>query len=191
MSQIGSASARRIEVREQTRAVGPLSEADYAASWEVSIPNGDSRSPEQWARSTFEDAPRALRGFIVAGWIAGLGLQLGPRPSRDHVLGWKIVTATRDHIHLSVESVLLGTAHLVVQADGSRVLLTSVVRYEKRGARAIWSAVQPLHHRVIPYLLGHAASHTHRRELDRHPWGHMDRSSRNAGFRGSADDGTR
>jgi len=121
--------------------------------------DGDARTAEQWARATFEDAPRALRAFIVAGWTAGLGLRLGPRPSPDHVLGWRIVTAAPDLITLSVQAALLGTAHIVLQLDSSRVVLASSVLYEKRGARPIWSAVQPVHHRIVPYLLGRAASH--------------------------------
>jgi len=121
--------------------------------------DGDARTAEQWARATFEDAPRALRAFIVAGWTAGLGLRLGPRPSPDHVLGWRIVTAAPDLITLSVQAALLGTAHIVLQLDSSRVVLASSVLYEKRGARPIWSAVPPVHHRIVPYLLGRAASH--------------------------------
>jgi Protein of unknown function (DUF2867) len=158
VSRPGAAHARRIAVSEQIRALDTLAEPHYAAAWEVASAEGDARSPEQWARATFEDAPRALRAFIVAGWRVGLGLRLGPRPSPDHVLGWKIVSAGTDLIGLSVQSALLGTAHLMWQLEGSRVTLASFVRYEKRGARPIWWAVQPLHHRIVPYLLGRAAS---------------------------------
>jgi hypothetical protein len=159
MSRVRSPRARRIDVSEQTQALDTLAKAQYAAAWEVAIAEGDKRSAKQWAQATFEDAPRALRAFLVAGWTAGLGLHLGPRPSPDHVLGWKIVTAAPDLIVLSVQSALLGTAHLVVAVERSRVVLTSLVRYEKRGARPIWSTIQPVHHQVIPYLLGRGASH--------------------------------
>ena len=159
MSRVRSPRARRIGVSEQTRALDTLANAHYAAAWEVAIAEGDERSAEQWAQATFEDAPRALRAFLVAGWTVGLGLHLGPRPSPDHILGWKIVTAAPEQIVLSVQSALLGTAHLVVAVESSRVVLTSLVRYEKRGARPIWSTVQPVHHQVIPYLLRRAASH--------------------------------
>ena len=159
MSPVGSARARRVEPTAHTRAVDALADPNYAAAWEVTIAGGDARSAEQWARATFEDAPRALRSFVVAGWIAGLGLRLGPRPSPDHVLGWQIVTAVPDLIVLSVQSALLGTAQLVLQVESSRVFLTSLVRYEKPAARPVWSAVQPLHHQIVPYLLGRAASH--------------------------------
>lgn len=160
MSRSSSAHARRIDVSERARALDPLTEPHYAASWEVAIADGDTRSAEQWARDIFEGAPPALRRFIVTGWIAGLRLTLGPRASPDHVLGWRIVTTTPELIILSVQSALIGTAHFVLHLEGSRVLLTNFVRYEKPAARPIWATVQPLHHRIVPYLFGHAASHS-------------------------------
>jgi hypothetical protein len=133
--------------------------SDYAAAWEIIHTGADSRSAEEWARDTFEGAPLTVRAFIVAGWIGGLGLRLGPRPSPGHVLGWTIVTTAPDLIVLSVRSVLLGTAYLVLEVEAPRVVLSSFVRYEKRPARVLWSSVAPIHQRVVPYLLGHAAAH--------------------------------
>jgi Protein of unknown function (DUF2867) len=153
---------RRIDVSEQTRALDKLSEPHYGATWEVAIADGNARSAERWARDTFEGAPPALRTFLVLGWRAGLGLRLGPRPSPDHILGWKILTEAPDLIIMSVQSAALGTAHLMVQVESSRVALTSLVRYEKKWARPVWSAVQPIHHLVIPYLLRRAASQSPR-----------------------------
>jgi hypothetical protein len=160
MSRSSSARARRIDVGDQARALDTLAAPHYAAAWEVAIAEGDTREAEQWARATFEGAPPALRRFIMTGWIAGLRLTLGPRPSPDHVLGWRIVTTTPELIILSVQSALIGTADFVLQIESSRVLLTNFVRYEKPAARPIWSAVQPVHHLIVPYLLGHAASHS-------------------------------
>jgi hypothetical protein len=159
MSRVGPARPRRTEINARTPGVDVAAGSHYAAAWEVTRPSGDVRSAEQWARAAFEGAPRALRTFVLAGWIAGLGLRLGPRPSPEHVLGWRIETSAPDRIVLSVQSTLLGTGHLALQVESSRVVIASFVRYEKRGARAIWSAVEPLHHLILPYLLGHAASH--------------------------------
>jgi hypothetical protein len=119
----------------------------------------DTRSAEQWARSTFEDAPAALLALILAGWTAGLGLKLGPRPSPDHVLGWKITKRTPQLVLFSVRARMIGHAQFVLQTESSRVLLTNFVRYETPWARPLWATVQPLHHLIIPYLLTHAASH--------------------------------
>src|SRR6202042_1455143 len=84
MSRSSSARALRVKVTQQSRKLDTLADPNYAAAWEVVIPDGDARSAEQWARATFEEAPPALRRFILAGWIVGLRLSLGPRPSPDH-----------------------------------------------------------------------------------------------------------
>lgn len=152
--------ARRVEVSEQTTVLDPVAKFDYSAAWEVLVSGTDARPAEHWARATFEGAPRVLRTLIVAGWTAGLGLRLGPRPSPDHVLGWRIVTAAPDLIILRVQSVVVGTAHLVLRVAGPQVVLASFVHYEKRPARVVWSIVAPLHERIVPYLLGHAMSHS-------------------------------
>jgi hypothetical protein len=143
-------------VAEEIRAVDTLVKPDYAYACELTAPGPSQHSAEQWARAIFEGAPRPLRQAIVIGWTFVLGFRLGPRPSADHVLGWRIVTATHDVIILEVRF-RLGTAHNVVRVEDTRVLLATFVRYETRGARAVWSAASVLHHRIIPYLLKHAA----------------------------------
>jgi len=67
------------------------------------------------------------------------------------------VTTTPDLVILSVQSWMM-TAHLMVSVEEKRVVLGSFVRYEKRGASALWSTVQPLHHQILPYLFGRASS---------------------------------
>jgi hypothetical protein len=161
MTRTGATLARRVAVTEEIRAVETLAEPDYAAGWEVTLPPGDARTAEQWARATFEGAPPLLRTFVVAGWITGLGLRLAARSSPDHVLGWRIATNATDRIILA-EPFRGGTAHNVVQIDGARVLFATFVRYETRWGRPLWSTVAPLHQRIIPYLLGRAASHAER-----------------------------
>jgi hypothetical protein len=148
--------ARRIKLTEEVRALDTLADPDYWAAWEATVSSGDRRSAEQWARATFEGAPSALRAFIVAGWTVGLGFQLGPRPSPEHVLGWKIASSSPDLIILEAQF-RYGVAHNLWWVDGSRVLAGTVVRYNKKAGRPVWAAVAPVHHRVIPYLLGRAA----------------------------------
>jgi hypothetical protein len=155
MSLRGSLRAHRVEVNEKSE---EIAEPDYASTFEVIVPDTDVRSPEQWVRATFEDAPRALRWFVLTGWRYVLGFRLGPRASATHVLGWQILTSTSDSIGLELRSPLV-SAHKVLRVDGSRVRVTTFVRYERRMARALWTAATPIHHRTEPYLLGHAASH--------------------------------
>ena len=160
--------ARRIDVTEQLSAVETVGESNYAAAWEVITNMADAKTAEQWARAIFEGAPRALRWFIVAGWTVGLGLRLGPRGSADHVLGWKFVSNAPESVVLSVRSIVLGTAHLVVHVDASRVLLASLVHYEKPWSGAVWSMAKPLHHQIIPFLLARAASRVVQADIPTH-----------------------
>lgn len=150
----------RVEVGEVLRAADTLADPDYAAAFEVRVEA--PHSAEQWARIVFEDAPLVLRWFLVLGWRTILGLRLGPGRSADYVLGWKIRTKTSDSVTLEVHSALL-TAHKVVQVADSRIIVATFVRYERRWARSVWSAVAPVHHRTEPVLLSYAASRSMRR----------------------------
>jgi hypothetical protein len=154
MSQVRS-PVHRVTVIDETEV---LAGANYAGAFEVTASGADGRSPEQWVRDVFEGAPRAFRRFVVVGWRYVVGLRLGPWPSPDHVLGWRIVSATSEMIILEVRSAMV-TARKTLRVEGSRVTMTTFVRYERPLARAIWAAIAPVHHQTEPYLLGHAASH--------------------------------
>ena len=67
------------------------------------------------------------------------------------------MTSTPEAIMLEVRSVLV-TAQKVLRVEDSQVQVTTFVQFHRRAARAIWSAIAPVHHRTEPYLLGHAAS---------------------------------
>lgn len=148
--------ARQVEVPPAIAALNPLSDPSYTYACELIVPAGDGRCAEQWARAVFEGAPRPLRWFVVAGWIVGLGLRLGPRPSLSHVLGWEILSCTPELIVLGAESFAL-SSRLVVRVEDSRVVHATFVHYQRRLARILWAAAEPIHRRVIPYLLGYAS----------------------------------
>ena len=158
VSPAGAVKALHVALPEEIRSLDTLADPDYTDACEITISNSDTRSPDQWARAIFEDAPRALRWFVVSGWIAGLGLRLGPRPSPAHVLGWKILTATPSVIVLGVHSIVLSN-HLVLRVQDSSIVLATFVRYERRPAPIVWGVAQPIHRRVVPYLLRRAATH--------------------------------
>jgi hypothetical protein len=99
-----------------------------------------------------------LRLFVVVGWRIVLRLRLGPKNSEHHVAGWPIVLRTPETVVLGVESRALGHARLTFRTRPSSVTASSNVTFERRGGRAIWSVVGWLHRRILPYLLGHAAS---------------------------------
>jgi hypothetical protein len=141
---------------EAIRVRGTLAEPDYTDVFEVGTELG-SRSAEQWARASFEGAPRAVRWFLLVGWRLVLGLRLGPRRSPDHVLGWTIVRRTREQIILETQSTLLGQVQLVFRVQASRVLAGTLIHFAGHGARAIWSIVGLVHRRTLPYLLTRGA----------------------------------
>jgi hypothetical protein len=153
---VADVKARRTEVPAMVLAVGTLAGANYMCAFEIAgLPPG-SRSAEDWLRSIIEDAPRPMQWLIVTGWTTALRLRLGPRPSPDHVLGWKILSSSPTEIVIGVEGAALSAQQLVqVQAD--RVLHATFVRYERPVARALWGIAAPIHVRSIPYLMERAA----------------------------------
>jgi hypothetical protein len=147
--------ARRCEV---TQGGSGLGESDYASAFEVTIAEGDGRSPEQWARAVFEDAPTAIRWFIVFGWRFVPWLRLGPRSSPGYVSGWRIRDARPGVLILEVHSWLL-TADKEIRVASGSVRMSTFVRYRRGLGRAVWSLVAPVHHRTEPFLLAYAVSH--------------------------------
>lgn len=129
---------------------------DYTDHFEAPIATADDRTPEQWARAVFEDAPGPLRGLFASSFRYGLGLRLGPRSSPEHVLGWEIIDRKLDSITVESRSWFL-TSRLVFRAQGSRLTQSTLVHYDKRIARVLWPPVSILHRQIVPWLLRRAA----------------------------------
>ena len=134
--------------------------ADYTDGFALERGRADAASSERWARASLEDAPLALRWFIIAGWRIVLRLRLGPRPSPDYVLGWKIIGRAPEETVLELRSSFL-TAHLVFRLDGQRVIWSTFVQYDRRLAGFVWPPVSLLHRRIVPFALRGAASRLH------------------------------
>jgi hypothetical protein len=154
-SEVADAKACRVDVPEAVLAMDTLPDPSYTCAFEIDAPPTDTRTAEEWLRAIMEDAPASLRWFILAGWVAGLRLRLGPRPSTDHVLGWKILSVTSTEIAIGVEGATL-SAHQVVQVKDGRVLHATNVRYDRPAAPVIWALAAPIHVRMIPYLMEQA-----------------------------------
>jgi Protein of unknown function (DUF2867) len=150
-----SSGARRVEDSPDPKSTE--SPPDYREGFEVSLSPTDTRSAEEWSRSVFEEAAPPVRWFLLVGWRAVLGLRLGPRPSPDHVLGWRIVSSEPDRIRLELRSSLM-TSTLKLVVSGSTVVLATNVHYAGSTARVLWTALGPVHRTVLPYLLGRAAA---------------------------------
>jgi hypothetical protein len=131
-----------------------LDRPDYLDGTEC---DGPVRTPEDWARATFEGAPGPVRTILRLGWRWGLGLRLGPFPAPGHVLGWPVLESGPDRMVLGVRSAVLGPCRLVFDAGAGRLLLTTAIRYEHRISRPVWTVVAPVHRVLTRLLVTHAA----------------------------------
>jgi hypothetical protein len=131
--------------------------ADYSDRFEVAIPRTDTRTAEQWLRAVFEEAPRPVRWCLLLGWQGVLGLRLGPRPSPDHILGWRIVSREPEEVRLELRSGLM-KAQLALHLSSSTAVWRTHVSYMQPLARPLWATVGVIHRQMVPYLLGRAAS---------------------------------
>jgi hypothetical protein len=149
---------RRVEVPAQIAATFARSTANYAVAFALTEPGVESRTPLQWARAVFEDAPAALRWFVVFGWRHVLGLRLGPRPSDGHVLGWAISGGdlVEGSVALTAQSPFLRASNIVA-VEETTVTWVTLVHYSGAAARPLWAIARPIHRLTIPYRLGRAA----------------------------------
>lgn len=144
-----------------TSAATAAEHANFAYAYEVGVPAGDTRTAEQWARTAWECAPTPLRWFITAGWRLVLGLRLGPRRSRDHILGWRIVDCHPEEIACQLDSWFLNGYNTFRLTDG-HLIWSTFVTYERPIAKVIWPPVSILHRALVRSALRRAARHPER-----------------------------
>jgi hypothetical protein len=130
---------------------------DYEDRFEVAISRMDARTAEQWFRTVFEDAPHPLRWFLLLGWRGVLGLHLGPRPSPDYILGWRIAAKKPEEVRLELHSAFM-QAQLTLRLSSSLAVWRTHVLYTHPLARPLWAVAGVIHRRLVPYLLRRAAS---------------------------------
>ncbi|MGK5637850.1 DUF2867 domain-containing protein [Streptomyces sp. URMC 126] len=148
--------ARRIPVPQPLAERPEFAGAHYASAFAIPVEDPRARTPEQWARAVFEDAPAPLRPVLRLGWTSVLGLRMGPATgSAGHVLGWRIAGSTPDSLTVDGHSGRFATYNVVLVQDG-RVVWSTAVRFKGRAAGPLWSAARPVHHIVVPFLLRRA-----------------------------------
>lgn len=147
-------SARRVAVAPEVLA--GLPGAQYSLAFVLSDPAARREAPEGWARAVFEGGPPLWRRLLTLGWRFGLGLRLGPIPSRGHVQGWPIVSSDAESITLAAQSRWLSARAVFVVGDES-VIWVTLVRYDRPLGRSLWGAAAPIHQLTVPALLARAA----------------------------------
>jgi hypothetical protein len=123
--------------------------ADYVDLFTATAPAARDSSPEEWARTAMEGAS-AFGRFLC--WQVLLGLRLDHRASADRIAGWQIVERGPDWIRAAARSWCL-TAHVVIHLDDEHLSLATFVRYDRRPAAQLWSAVSVVHRAAAPDLL--------------------------------------
>jgi hypothetical protein len=142
------------KVPDAIRIAADLPDADYADV--VTAPKGAATAtPEEWARAALEHTPT---GRSAPSFWRTLGLRLGPRPSPDHIQGWRIGGRGEDWLRIETASRIM-TAHAVVHVDASTVSLGLFVRFDHPSATVIWPPVGVMHRRVVPVMLHQALRH--------------------------------
>jgi hypothetical protein len=133
--------------------------AHFATAFELPTAGLPRLAPEEWVRASYEDVPVILRELIRAGWAGWLGLRLGPRTSRRHVVGWRVLETGPGRVALEARAPSL-TVRNVVTVDEARLLWATYAVYERRTGRVLWSLAAPVHHLAVPLLLGRAVRRT-------------------------------
>ncbi len=93
---------RPVAVPSAVRRLSTLPHVDYADAFLIETgPAAQDRTPEQWGRVIFDDAPITIRRPLRSGWLA-LGLQLGSTRSERFVFGWEVRRSTPEFVLLAM-----------------------------------------------------------------------------------------
>ena len=134
------------------RALDAMGDADYVDVITMATDGTVDASPEQWARTLLEETSTGRAAPRL--WHL-LGLRLGPRPSPDHVQGWRIAGQGEDWIRLETGSWCM-TAHALVHLGERDVSLALFIRFDRPIAAVIWPPVGVTHRRAVPGMLRQA-----------------------------------
>lgn len=139
-------------IPESIRSLDTLAHPDYVDLFTAQTREAAGKNAEQWARAFLEGSAPGHSAPIL--WRL-LGLRLGPRPSDDHVQGWRIADRGEGWIRAETASWCM-TAHAVVKVDDRQVSLALFVRFDRAIAAFIWAPVAPLHRKGAPVMVHQA-----------------------------------
>jgi hypothetical protein len=140
---------------EVIRSLDTLASPDYVDIFTATATEATDASPEQLVRAVLERVPVGMRRFVPLAHRFLLGLRLEPRPSPDHLLGWKIADRGVSWLRIEAASWFM-TAHCVSHVDQGQVSLATFVRYDRRLAGLVWPPVSIIHRQVGLALMRHA-----------------------------------
>lgn len=156
MSTVRAPRASKIAVPKAIHARAGTSRIDYESAFSVPADPVDGRSAEHWARAMYEAPPAAERLIVWYGWKT-LTARLGPYPSNDHILGYRIGANEGDYISFSVEWALGLACELVLYLGPSTAVLATFVELKRPAAKIVWPMAVPVHERIVPLWLSRAA----------------------------------
>jgi hypothetical protein len=136
----------------------PLAPASYdcADSFELRLDRPDDHRAEEWVRAGLEQAAPPIPSLIrlVHGRVLRFALTNQP----GNVLGWRLVSAEPDVVHLRTEG-RLARAEIVARRTAPDVAgFTTYIHYKSRAMPALWGVIGPVHRAIAPYLLRRAAA---------------------------------
>lgn len=136
-------------VDDDLLAKSSLSRIDYVDHFAITHQDETHASAEQWARAMFGDAPDLAERLL---WSGILGLRLHRAESAQTIAGWTVTTQGEGWVRMSAGSRNID-AELILQTSDGAVGLATVVRYNSKGASAVWVPVSFAHRRLAPFLL--------------------------------------
>ncbi len=161
MSALRPDKARPVGADDPVLGCSTLTRPHHASAYQIRIA-ANGPSADQWARLVFQDAPPALRLFLVLGWRMVLRVQLAPVTSHGHVLGWTLEARSSTSATMGVRSPLMGVQK-VLRVDRDRLVVATFVRFDRPAARLLWTVVLPIHRLLEPALLTNAVARASQR----------------------------
>ncbi|MBV8349397.1 MAG: hypothetical protein JOZ49_18300 [Mycolicibacterium sp.] len=146
---------RQVAVPAEARALSTLSRVDYADAFVVDTDLGQDRTAEQWPRLILQGAPVRIRTRLLVGWSM-IGLKLGRGGFDRSVLGWELRANTADFVLLGADSRIGMPGELLFKPTPGALLFCTFVQQDNCIARAVWTAIEPVHVRVVRDVLEHA-----------------------------------
>lgn len=135
------------EMPERTRSRAEM-DADYADRFAIEVP-GAHGSARPWAHLILE---QTASGRSAPRLWTFIGVSLGPRPSPDHVQGWRVIADHETWVVLGASTPYLH-ARAVIEAEDGELSVALFVRYRLRLGAAVWWPISVLHRRGVPVML--------------------------------------